>query len=80
MPSNAPPPKLFDFAGAFSYTVATIENATPYRRDGRVDDCGGLENRCGCITHRGFESLSLRRPGVPGGDARVVDRSRLLSG
>ena len=29
------------------------------RRDGRVDEGGGLENRCGA-THRGFESLSLR--------------------
>ena len=28
-------------------------------RDGRVVDGGGLENRCG-VTHRGFESLSLR--------------------
>ena len=28
-------------------------------RDGRVVDCGGLENRC-AARHRGFESLSLR--------------------
>ena len=30
------------------------------RRDGRVVDCGGLENRC-AARHRGFESLSLRQ-------------------
>lgn len=30
------------------------------RRDGRVDDGGGLENHCGGLRHRGFESLSLR--------------------
>ncbi len=29
------------------------------RRDGRVVECGGLENRC-TATYRGFESLSLR--------------------
>ena len=29
------------------------------RRDGRVVDCGGLENRC-TERYRGFESLSLR--------------------
>ena len=29
-------------------------------RDGRVVDCGGLENRC-AARHRGFESLSLRK-------------------
>ena len=29
-------------------------------RDGRVVDCGGLENRC-AARHRGFESLSLRQ-------------------
>ena len=28
-------------------------------RDGRVVDCGGLENRC-TARYRGFESLSLR--------------------
>ena len=36
---------------------------TPYFcrwRDGRVVDCGGLENRC-AARHRGFESLSLRK-------------------
>ena len=30
-----------------------------HRRDGRVVDCGGLENRC-TARYRGFESLSLR--------------------
>ena len=30
------------------------------RRDGRVVDCGGLENRC-TARYRGFESLSLRK-------------------
>ncbi len=29
------------------------------RRDGRVVDCGGLENRC-AARHPGFESLFLR--------------------
>ena len=29
------------------------------RRDGRVVECGGLENRC-TARYRGFESLSLR--------------------
>ena len=31
-------------------------------RDGRVVDCGGLENRC-TARYRGFESLSLRSKG-----------------
>ena len=31
------------------------------RRDGRVVDCGGLENHC-TERYRGFESLSLRQP------------------
>ena len=31
-----------------------------HRRDGRVVDCGGLENRC-TARYRGFESLSLRK-------------------
>ena len=30
------------------------------RGDGRVVDCGGLENRC-TFGYRGFESLSLRK-------------------
>ncbi len=30
------------------------------RRDGRVVECDGLENRCG-VSHPGFESQSLRR-------------------
>jgi hypothetical protein len=33
---------------------------TQTRRDGRVVDCGGLENRC-TVRYRGFESLSLRK-------------------
>ena len=32
-------------------------------RDGRVVDCGGLENRC-TARYRGFESLSLRKKWV----------------
>ena len=32
-------------------------------RDGRVVDCGGLENRC-TARYRGFESLSLRQSPV----------------
>ena len=31
----------------------------PLWRDGRVVECGGLENRC-TARYRGFESLSLR--------------------
>ena len=31
----------------------------PQWRDGRVVECGGLENRCSA-SYRGFESLSLR--------------------
>jgi hypothetical protein len=46
-------------------------------RDGRVDEGGGLENRCGA-THRGFESLSLRLMG-PWGGAGAAERGRLLS-
>ncbi len=46
-------------------------------RDGRADDGGGLENRCGA-THRGFESLSLRLSFTRGG-AGVAERGRLLS-
>ena len=34
--------------------------ATAFRRDGRVVECGGLENRCPS-RDRGFESLSLRK-------------------
>ena len=30
------------------------------RRDGRVVECGGLENHCTAM-YRGFESLSLRK-------------------
>ncbi len=47
------------------------------RRDGRVDEGGGLENRCRA-TYRGFESLSLRLKKCWGG-AGVVERGRLLS-
>ena len=32
----------------------------PLRRNGRVVECGGLENRC-AERHRGFESLFLRQ-------------------
>lgn len=51
-------------------------------RDGRADDCGGLENRCGVLPHRGFESLSLRLVAIQNawGDARVDEWDRLLSG
>ena len=31
------------------------------RRNGRVVDCGGLENRCPPQAGRGFESLFLRQ-------------------
>ncbi len=33
-------------------------------RDGRVVECGGLENRC-TARYRGFESLSLRKKNLP---------------
>ena len=32
---------------------------TVFWRDGRVVECGGLENHCAAM-YRGFESLSLR--------------------
>ena len=40
--------------------TSTLENEV--WRDGRVVDCGGLENRC-TARYRGFESLSLRNKG-----------------
>ena len=45
--------------GASSPTAATGYSRHPWR-GGRVVECGGLENRCGFIAHRGFESLPLR--------------------
>ena len=40
---------------------AVFQGETENRWDGRVDEGGGLENRCG-ESHRGFESLSHRSP------------------
>ena len=37
-----------------------ICTAVEKRRDGRVVECGGLENHCTAM-YRGFESLSLRK-------------------
>ena len=45
--------------GAGSRT-APHETLDAVRRDGRVVDGGGLENRCTGKPYRGFESLSLR--------------------
>ncbi len=45
------------------------------RRGARVDDWGGLENRCGLHGHRGFESHPLRLslpPPVTAHDRRVL--------
>ncbi len=41
------------------YSVMRIRFPFDFRRDGRVVECGGLENRC-TERYRGFESLSLR--------------------
>ena len=56
--------RFFD-RGTWNYPeerFGRIENPLYFctRRDGRVVDCGGLENRC-AERHRGFESLSLRK-------------------
>ncbi len=45
------------------------------RRDGRVVDCGGLENRC-TVRYRGFESLSLRRYGCSSVGRALVSKTR----
>ena len=55
--------RFFD-RGTWNYPeerFGRIENPLYFctRRDGRVVDCGGLENRCAARL-RGFESLSLR--------------------
>ena len=44
------------FASLFKRSTLPKE----FWRDGRVVDCGGLENRC-TARYRGFESLSLRQ-------------------
>ena len=49
-----------------SYLCIAFENKHSWKefwRDGRVVDCGGLENRC-TARYRGFESLSLRKKWV----------------
>ena len=58
--------RFFD-RGTWNYPeerFGRIENPLYFctRRDGRVVDCGGLENRC-AARHPGFESLSLRNKG-----------------
>ena len=42
-----------------SNKLSTFAPVLETRRDGRVVDCGGLENRC-TARYPGFESLSLR--------------------
>ena len=59
--------RFFD-RGTWNYPeerFGRIENPLYFctRRDGRVVDCGGLENRC-AARHPGFESLSLREENV----------------
>ena len=44
-------------------------------RDGRVVDCGGLENRC-TERYRGFESLSLRSYGCSSVGRALVSKTR----
>ena len=44
-------------------------------RDGRVVDCGGLENRC-TERYRGFESLSLRNYGCSSVGRALVSKTR----
>jgi hypothetical protein len=44
-------------------------------RDGRVVDCGGLENRC-TERYRGFESLSLRTYGCSSVGRALVSKTR----
>ena len=58
--------RFFD-RGTWNYPeerFGRIENPLYFctRRDGRVVDCGGLENRC-TARYPGFESLSLRNKG-----------------
>ena len=50
-----------DRASAFQAEGREFESRFPLnlRRDGRVVECGSLENYC-AATYRGFESLSLR--------------------
>ncbi len=43
--------------------VAVRLTFAAHRRDGRVVDCGGLENRC-TARYRGFESLHFRNIGL----------------
>ena len=44
----------------FASLLKTSTSVKEFWRDGRVVDCGGLENRC-TARYRGFESLSLRK-------------------
>ena len=44
----------------FASLLKTSASEKESWRDGRVVDCGGLENRC-TERYRGFESLSLRK-------------------
>ena len=44
----------------FASLLKTSTSEKEFWRDGRVVDCGGLENRC-TARYRGFESLSLRK-------------------
>ena len=47
----------------FASLLKTSASEKESWRDGRVVDCGGLENRC-TERYRGFESLSLRQEEV----------------
>ena len=47
----------------FASLLKTSTSEKEFWRDGRVVDCGGLENRC-TARYRGFESLSLRQSPV----------------
>ena len=49
----------FDFLGVLGNIKGAFRYGKLRRRDGRAVEGGSLENYCG-VTHRGFESLSLR--------------------
>jgi hypothetical protein len=68
----------FDLAIGSHYKLKCTANLADWR-DGRVVDGGGLENRCG-VTHRGFESLSLRSFLFAKGERkRATNRGEILA-
>lgn len=60
--------RLFDFAIplpkdpiTWKFEISSAIIGIGRGRDAGVVERGGLENRCGLLGHRGFESLSLRK-------------------